>query len=92
MNLGAGVDAIGAEAFAGCTALSELNIASGNRLQAIGESAFEGAGLRTVDLTECQSLESVGMYAFANSAAERVMLPQSVTELGQGAFFYNTEL
>lgn len=92
LNLGAGVEAIDAKALAGCTALSELNIAPGNRLAAIGESAFEGAGLTEVDLSECQNLESVGMYAFANSAARRVMLPESVTSLGQGAFFYSTEL
>ena len=92
VNLGANVTAIGARAFAGCTSLQNVNRTADNLLETIGESAFEGAGLDVIDFSGCENLTTVGMWAFANTPATRVILPESVTDLGQGAFFYDTEL
>lgn len=64
---------IGEEAFMGCTGLTEVNIPAG--VTRIEKSAFEGCkNLKTVTFGtyngyENEALESVGEYAFANTAA-----------------------
>lgn len=92
VSLGANVDKIGPGAFAGCTALHSVSIASGNNLTAIAEAAFAASGVEEIDLTHCNNLRTIGMWAFANTPLKNVDLPASLESLGDGAFYYNLDL
>lgn len=90
--VGGNVTSIGKSAFAGCSSLNDLVLNDPSSLSTIKESAFESCGMDVVNLMNCSNLTTVGMYAFAGSKATRILLPPSVTEVGEGAFFYNKEL
>ena len=92
VNIGSGVNTIGAAAFKGTTALQTLNVAEGASLQAIGERAFMSSGIQAVDFTDIAGLETIGMWAFANTALTELKLGNSLSSVGDGAFFYNTAL
>lgn len=92
LNLGSNITALGKKSLAGCTALTALELPADTRLEEIRESALESSGLTSVDLTRCDALTTIGMYAFANTPATTIALPQSLAEVGEGAFFYNTAL
>ena len=55
----------------------------------IGAYAFGFAGLKEIQLT---NVESIGESAFAYAALETLTLPDSVTNMAEGAFAYNTKL
>ncbi|OUZ08592.1 hypothetical protein BHE97_13030 [Aeromicrobium sp. PE09-221] len=55
----------------------------------IGDGAFGGAPLRSVDLGQ---VESVGAQAFVQTALVSVTLPASLTDVGHAAFAYNPAL
>ena len=55
----------------------------------IGAYAFGFAGLKEIQLT---NVESIGASAFAYAALETLTLPDSVTNMAEGAFAYNTKL
>lgn len=92
VTIAAGVQEIGAEAFAGDRALTGVDIAAAPALAVIGEKAFMGSGIEQFPFEQCEQLTTLGMWAMANTPLQAVNLPQSVQEIGQGAFFYNTEL
>jgi len=76
---------IGANAFYGLTALSEVKLSSG--IQTIGEGAFEGCGnLRAISMpTNIHT--SIGMNAFKNcSSLTAVDIPSGVSLINKGAF------
>lgn len=79
-----GVTAIGEFAFAGCMALTDIQLPDG--VVSIGSSAFAGCEkLRTVTLPE--SLTSIESYAFSQcKALITVAIPQGLTHLGSWAF------
>lgn len=82
---------VGDKAFNGCKSLADIHY--GVQLQSIGEGAFSGTSIETLDLTECQTLKQLGSWAYAhNESLESVMLPESVTTLGDGVFFDCTAL
>ncbi|MGN0230840.1 MAG: leucine-rich repeat domain-containing protein [Muribaculaceae bacterium] len=84
------VSVISAGAFAGCTALADFRFPQG--LTSIGDDAFKGTALRSVDLSACR-LESVGEWAFADcTALTDVCLPGSLALIGSGAFFADSKL
>ena len=56
----------------------------------IGDSAFNGVGIREILLPE--SLRSIGYYAFEGCMVKSLDLPDSVRELGNYTFVYCTEL
>ena len=59
----------------------------------IGEGAFMGTALESVDLSACGSLDVIGAWAFAdNDRLAEVVLPSGLESLGDGAFFYNVSL
>ena len=72
-------------AFAGCTMLNAISISSNNELT-IGDNAFsECSGVVTVDLGE--GVTAIGEKAFAGcTAAEKIILPKSLTRIEYGAF------
>lgn len=59
-------------------------------VKTIGESAFESAGVSTVELPE--GLTSMGTYAFARSGLTTVKLPTSLKSTSQYAFAYTQSL
>lgn len=82
--------AIGACAFDGCTALKQIALKD---IRIIGDRAFYGCGLTSIDLADATSLKTIGRYAFADEPAlASATLPGSVTSVGAGAFFNCTAL
>ena len=78
-----GIASIGAKAFVGCTELRQV-IFSDNLVE-IGDSAFSGcAALNTAMLPA--KLQRIGSYAFASTGIKTVIIPQTVYELGEGAY------
>jgi Leucine-rich repeat (LRR) protein len=82
--------AIAEDAFAGCSKLTTLNLAALTKLETIGESAFEGAGLSTIDLSNASAkFVAVSDYTFANMPAlTTVKLAPSTKTIGEGAFAF----
>lgn len=56
----------------------------------IGEYAFRGSGVRSVNLPE--GLTNVGVCAFENAQLEELNLPENLQQLGNGAFGGNYRL
>ncbi len=92
LNLGSNVTAIGPGAFSGCTSLTTPTINSNSNLTTISEAAFASSGVEEIALNRCNSLTSIGMWAFANTPLNSVTLPESLESLGDGAFYYNLDM
>lgn len=90
--LGEYVVAIGPGAFSGCTALSSPTISNNSNLTTISEAAFAASGVEDIALNKCNSLTTIGMWAFANTPLKNVTLPESLESLGDGAFYYNLDM
>lgn len=81
----------GSHAFHMCESLASFSFSSA--LTVIGEGAFMGTALESVDLSACGSLDVIGAWAFAdNDRLTEVVLPSGLESLGDGAFFYNVSL
>lgn len=92
-TIGNGVKTIGSGAFKGATALQEISVTEGSSLEAIGDCAFMGSGIKSADLSNLSNLTAIGMWAFANCEnLNDLNLSGSVKSVGDGAFFYNTGL
>lgn len=92
VTLGNKVTDIGQSAFNGCTALQTIKVDENNAIKTIGAEAFIGSGMQGMDLSKLPLLETIGNWAFANSGITNGELPQNVTTLGDGAFFYAQNL
>lgn len=78
--------AVGESAFRGCSALAEFTFPTG--LKVIAEDAFKGTKLTAVVLDNCENLDSIGDWAFADNAAlATVKFPINIKHIGVGAFF-----
>ena len=86
------VETIGSSAFRDCSSLA--NFPFGGALKSIGDYSFAGTGLSQANLAQCQSLSTVGQYAFANCPAlTQVSFNASKSvSLGNGVFFNDKEL
>ena len=74
VKIGENVRYIAAEAF--CYTKSLETVIGGSSLTSIGDSAFEGSGLRNFLIPE--TVTSIGYHAFADSKLESVTIPSSV--------------
>lgn len=83
------ITSIGAYAFYNVDGLNEVNVAEGSALTTIGEGAFYGAQIASFDFAEAASLKTIGDYAFYNGALTAIELPDSVTSVGDYAFYGN---
>lgn len=92
VTLGSSVQAIGTGAFNGCTALKSLAMPDGSAIVKIGNEAFVLSGIENLDLSGLSGLQSVGDWALAGTPVGSIKLPDNVTALGRGAFFYDTQL
>lgn len=82
---------VGEASFNGCSALKSFDFDTA--LRSIGNSAFTYSGLENIMLEDCESLTSIGEWAFAHCTALKVVeLPESLTSMGEGAFFECTAL
>ncbi|MDE6013422.1 MAG: leucine-rich repeat domain-containing protein, partial [Anaeroplasmataceae bacterium] len=73
---------IGKRSFVGCDSITEFNT---NKVQIIGESAFEGGKLEELTLTD--SLEEIKDKAFKNNdSLTTVTIPQNANTLGKETF------
>ena len=85
-----GVREIGKSAFAGCLGLK--NITLNEDLVRIDDGAFDllvssTISSATVNLEDCKKLEYIGGYAFQGcKGIETLVIPESVTYIGEGAF------
>ena len=82
---------IGENAFSGCGALEEFAFASG--LKTIGNSAFQASGLKTIDFSASESLDSIGAWAFAQcKSLTSAVMNDKTSKIGEGAFFDDASL
>lgn len=91
LSLGKEVKTIGDGAFKSCSALTAINF-TGSSITSVGEEAFAHTALAVVDLTAQVSLSSVSDWAWANTPVAEAKLPKNLTSLGEGVFFYASEL
>ncbi len=92
VTIGKNVTLIGAGAFAGCTTLVVPEIASPSSVTGIGEEAFVSSGVEQFNFKACEQLKTVGQWAFASTPLASVDLPDGIEAVGDGAFFYDTQL
>lgn len=82
---------IGESAFAGCVALEEFTFAP--TLKLIGNSAFQCTGLKALDFSETESLDSIGAWAFAQcKSLTSAVMNDKTSKIGEGAFFDDASL
>ena len=87
ITLPSSLTSIGSSAFSGCYGLTSITLPSG--LEAIGDDAFHGCSeLTEVDLSNCTSLTSIGLWAFQASGLTEVDLSNctSLTNIENGTF------
>lgn len=70
-----------------------IGFAKGSNLRSIGLGAFSGlSGIKSIDLSECDNLSTIGRYAFQNDidSADNLKLPSGLIEIERDAFTNNT--
>ena len=82
------VVALANHAFYGCETITKVTVPAS--VKVIGESAFTDSSLNEIVLNE--GLEEIYSMAFGYTAIKKVTLPNSLTFLDYGVFFYCTEL
>ena len=92
VKFGSGVTAIGNGAFAGCKSLATLRWSDATQLALIGNEAFIATQMSDAALAKFQKLSTLGAWAYAGTPVAEVTLPESVKEVGDGAFFYATHV
>ena len=91
LTLNKEVKTIGDGAFKSCAALTGINI-EGSALESIGNEAFAYTSISALDLSAQKSLKTVGCWALAKTPISTATLPNSVSTMGEGTFFYATQL
>lgn len=90
--LPSGLTTISNAVFMNCISLQTVYLNNCAKLTQIGNYAFANTGLMNIDLTYCTSLISIGDYAFYRcDQLNSVKLPSSLTKVGSGAFYTQTD-
>lgn len=72
--------------FKDCTNLTDVMLP--NTITSIGESAFSGSGLTSIDLSPCTSLTSIPSSCFLNcNEAATVNIPANITQIGNNSLY-----
>ena len=79
-----------ATALMDCPALTTIKL--GSSVKSLGERALAGTGIRTLDLTSSNHLAEIGDWAMVLTPVTSAKMPTSLTDLGDGAFLYATDL
>ncbi len=90
VTLSAAADKIGQAAFRSTTSMASFSFPAS--LQTIEPEAFYQSGISTVDLSPCNSLSSIGDFAFAKCGALTEVVFAKNAKLGQGVFFDDSSL
>lgn len=91
-NFPESITSIPDNAFYSCKSLERIELTDANKLEIIGDSAFENCGVLTT-LFLPNSLKSIGSKAFSQcSAIDNLIIPSSVTNIGNNAFSGTEEL
>lgn len=85
-----GAAEIGACAFLGNDHLSALSLGAG--VQCIGDEAFHGTAIQSLDASGLTALTHLGSWAAASTPLASASLPAGTTSMGEGAFFGTTQL
>ncbi len=89
ITLPEGITAIGYGAFQRCDSLKEINFPAS--LRGIGAYAFSGCyALQRINFPD--GLETIGIHAFEYSYLEEAIIPDSVTQVGDGCFYNCSKL
>ena len=91
------VEMIGEQAFIGCTALTAFEVDLSNTCYAAVDGFLYSndkrtlvcvpAGCRAIDITLPNTVETIHKYAFYGASVSTVVMPDSITTVGTGAFF-----
>lgn len=85
------VTTIGANAFQGCSGLTNLSFQAGSQIQTIGQGAFSDCGITSITIPE--SVQTIEREAFRNcSALTKVNLSKNTTSVSPEAFKYCSNL
>ncbi|APU70961.1 leucine-rich repeat protein [Companilactobacillus crustorum] len=84
------VTSIGDNAFLGNKTITSVKINNG--ITNIGNSAFAYSKVQNLDLTNNTTLQNIGNLAFVSDQIKQVDLPDSVENIGDNAFTYNSAL
>jgi len=84
---------IGSFAFADAASLGIVSLSEASKLQEIGEGAFRNCTALTKIGTLCDSLTTIGRYAFAGlTSLTEIFIPASVVNMGAYAFYDSDNL
>lgn len=86
----ANITRLGNQAFEGDTNLA--NFTFGKNLDYLGKSAFAATGLDIIDLDPSTKLKEIGDEAFADTPVRIAKLGNSITSVGNAAFFGTSNL
>lgn len=92
VKIGANVTSVGNGAFNGCTALKTVSIASGSKIESIGDKAFYASALEKINLNAMPRLKHLGAWSLAKTNLLKFSLPTHVKSLDEGTLFYNKSL
>lgn len=85
ITLPATIKEIGPYAFNDCSSMTKINFAKNSNLETIGNNAFDGAGLKSIELPE--SLTTIEKAAFKNNRVmKEITIPENVVYIGEEAF------
>ena len=73
-----------------CPALTTIKL--GSAVTSLGERALAGTGIRNLDLSSSNHLAQIGDWAMVLTPVTSAKMPASLTDLGDGAFLYATDL
>jgi len=80
-----GVTQIGHSTFQGCSGLGSVTIP--NSVTNVGNSAFQGC-MSVTNVTLGDHLGTIGGRAFSSTSLRTIFIPDSVTSIGEEAFYY----
>ncbi|MBQ7066730.1 MAG: leucine-rich repeat protein [Lachnospiraceae bacterium] len=67
-----------------------VTINSGSKLEKVGQKAFSGTKITTIDFSNCGALGTFGASAFEGSKLVSVVLPDTVTNTGNNTLFWSS--
>lgn len=86
INIPDTISAIEREAFRNCLSLKSITM--GENLLSIGSSAFRGC-TELYDINLNEGLTSIYDYAFADISAQSIVIPSTVNQIGNSAFYHS---